>query len=241
MQLKSTFKVLCAASILSANLVHAMGVKPETSVVIVNEADGEGTMNVTNTDKAPVLLYTKLENIPEDKDPLLVVATPIARLEGGETQQVRFILNEHGPLKTERMKRVAFEGIPTANKAGGTSKVAMVIRQDLPVLINPAGLARNEQPWKLLKWSVENGHLEVHNDSPYVVRLSQAVQVLPQKINATLSTPYVLPGEHLQLKAAGSIDGARQIRLFPATVYGYSVPSYDAPLTGAAAASTTTQ
>lgn len=46
---------------------------PESSVLIVDEATGEGTMVVQNTDAAPVLLYTTIENIAEDPEEMVVV------------------------------------------------------------------------------------------------------------------------------------------------------------------------
>jgi P pilus assembly chaperone PapD len=230
MSLRIFLKSLLVSCLLTSSLVHATGVKPQTSVVIVNEADGEGTMTVKNTDASPVLLYSKLENIPEDKEPLLVVTPPVARVEGGASQLVRFVLNEHAPLKTERLKRVAFEGIPTATNATDHPKVSVIIRQDLPVIIHPRGLAPNDRPWQLLKWSVQGSQLMVRNDSPYIVRLDQRVELMPQKIWTKLPKPYLLPGDAITLSVTGLPTLNNSVRIFPATVYGYSVDSYDAPL-----------
>jgi P pilus assembly chaperone PapD len=47
------------------NVVLAAGMIPETSVVLINVADGEGVINVTNSDDQATLLYTSLENLPE--------------------------------------------------------------------------------------------------------------------------------------------------------------------------------
>ncbi|VVE75719.1 fimbria/pilus chaperone family protein [Pandoraea sputorum] len=229
--------VLLTALALSAPLSHATGVKPETAVVLVNEADGEGTMNVKNTDATPVMLYTKLQNIPEDSGAILVVTPPVARLDPGETQQVRFVLTTQAPLKTERLKRVYFEGIPSVDKAGAKSRVAVVVRQDLPVIIHPANLAPDREPWKRLSWTLENGQLVVRNDSAYVVRLAQEVRAMPANVSVALPKTYVLPGEVLKLGTGDDLRGATQIRLFPASVYGYSVPRYDAPIGHKAATS----
>lgn len=217
--------------LLAAGAIHANGVKPQTSVVIINEADGEGTISVKNTDATPVLLYSKLQNIPEDKVSLLVITPPMARLEGGQDQLVRFVLKEPAPLKTERLERVLFEGIPTVSKGSSAQpKVTVVIRQNLPVIIHPRGLPVNDSPWQLLKWSAQDGHLIVRNDSAYVVRLAQKVQLLPQQMLVNLPKTYVLPGETLTLDAPSSMAASDKVRLFPASVYGYAVPNYEAPL-----------
>ncbi len=122
----------------------ASGAVPDSSVVIVEGADGEGSINVKNTDPYPVLLLTQLENIPEDSENLLTVTPPAARVEPGKSQSVRFLLTSKEPLKTERLKRVTFEGVPPQQK--GKSEVRMTVRQNLPLIIRPAGLARDEAP-----------------------------------------------------------------------------------------------
>jgi len=210
--------------------VHASGMLPETSVVIINEADGEASMNVKNTDANATLLYTSIQNLPEDKENLLVVTPPVARVEPEETQLVRFILQSKEPLKTQRFKRVIFEGIPQQSKDGGV-KVTMNVRQNLPVIIHPKGLAPNREPWKLLTWSVSSGKLIAKNDSAYVVRLAQTVTLLPGKAEFDLGKTYFLPGETISVPVPAAAAASTTVRLAPATVYGFSVDSYDAALT----------
>lgn len=226
--------VLAVACFLSNAFIpataHASGMLPETSVVIVNEADGEASMNVKNTDANATLLYTSIQNLPEDKENLLVVTPPVARVEPDETQLVRFILQSKEPLKTQRFKRVIFEGIPQQSKDGGV-KVTMNVRQNLPVIIHPKGLAPNREPWKLLTWSVSNGNLIAKNDSAYVVRLAQTVTLLPGKAELDLGKTYFLPGETISVPVPAAVAASTTVRLAPATVYGFSVDSYDAALT----------
>ncbi|MCW5138648.1 fimbria/pilus chaperone family protein [Burkholderia cenocepacia] len=213
---------LLAGCLLGPAAVHAMGVVPETSVVIVDEADGEGTISVKNTDDHPTLLHTTIEPIPEDDAVLVVVTPPIARVEGGAVQLVRFVL-----------ARASFSGIPPQRP--GRNEIRTIIRQNLPVLIQPRDLARNDAPWTLLKWSVEGGELVVRNDSRYVVRLEQKVQLLPTRQIVSLPTPYVLAGQTRRIALAERPATLEQVRIFPATVYGYSVEHYDAALAPRAA------
>ncbi len=56
--------------------VHASGMTPDTTIVLVKVADGEGSINITNTHPSAALLYTSLANITEDKETLLVVTPP---------------------------------------------------------------------------------------------------------------------------------------------------------------------
>ncbi|WP_176042630.1 fimbria/pilus chaperone family protein [Burkholderia stabilis] len=220
--------------LIGTNAAHAMGVVPDTSVVIVDEADGEGTVSVKNTDDQPTLLHTTIEPIPEDQTELVIVTPPIARVEGGAAQLVRFVLAGNEPLATQRLARVSFSGIPP--KRQGRNEIRTILRQNLPVLIQPRDLAPNDAPWTLLKWSIEGGELVVRNDSRYVVRLEQKVQLLPTQQVVSLPAPYVLAGQARRIALAGGAGATpERIRLFPATVYGYSVDHYDAPLAPGAA------
>lgn len=226
----TVFFLLSGAELLAPMYSCATGMVPETSVVIVEASDGEATMNVKNTDSSPMLLTTTIQNIAQDSDRLLLVSPPAIRVDGGKTQKVRFLLINKQPLKTERLRRVIFSGIPPQNK--GKNEVRMSISQNLPVLIRPAGLARDEAPWKHLAWKVAGNDLTVSNDSPYVVRLAQGVMALPGNVPLSLPQSYILPGQHLTLKAAAgkSLAGSTHIRISPATTWGYSVDTWDAPL-----------
>ncbi|RQQ58509.1 fimbria/pilus chaperone family protein [Burkholderia stagnalis] len=215
--------------LIGANAVHAMGVVPDTSVVIVDEADGEGTISVRNTDDQPTLLHTTIEPIPEDPAELVIATPPVARVEGGAAQLVRFVLAGNEPLATQRLARVTFSGIPP--KRQGRNEIRTILRQNLPVLVQPRDLERNDAPWALLKWSIEGGELVVRNDSRYVVRLEQKVQLLPTQQIVSLPAPYVLAGQARRIALpSGAAAMPERVRLFPATVYGYSVDHYDAPL-----------
>lgn len=207
----------------------ADGMLPETTVVVLYEEEGEATINIKNTDAGPALLHSVVENVPEDPQLLLIVTPPITRVEAGDTQLVRFISTQGEPLKTQRLKRVSFEGIPQARTAGGAT-IGITLRQNLPLILHPKGLPRHSTPWELLKWKRAGQGLTVHNDSAYVVRLAPEVRLLPQGAPATLPRAYLLPGEALTAEVDGPLDGVAEVEIQPATVYGFSVENYRAPI-----------
>ncbi|SEM32241.1 P pilus assembly protein, chaperone PapD [Pseudomonas sp. ok272] len=221
----------CALTLLASPLVQADGMVPDTSVVIVEEADGEAAVSVTNTDTNLALLHVTLQDIPEDTQPLLFVTPPLARVEPGKSQLVRFILQTQEPLKTQRLKRVIFEGMPQGRPAAkdGHARVGVTVRQNLPVILHPKGLATNRTPWTGLSWTLDKGQLRVQNATPYVVRTAQELQLLPGNGKAMLPRTYILPGETLHMSAPPGV--ATAVRMQPATVYGFAVAPYDAPLT----------
>jgi len=211
----------------SSTSAFAVGMVPEVPVLLVDEAIGEATINVRNTDDQPALLYTVIEDIPQDSEHLLVVTQPVARVEAGATQQLRFILQSAKPLETERLKRVIFEGILPA-ETGGQAQVKLGVRQNIPVILRPAHLPVEREPWKRLTWSLQGGKVQVKNASPYVVRLAKSVSIMPLGIPLDLPRTYVLPGEELVL--TGVVVVGATVRLSPASTYGFAVGSYDAPL-----------
>ena len=206
---------------------------PQASVVIVEESDGEGVIDIKNTDADAAMLLTHIQNIPEDQESLVTISPPVARVEPGKSQRVRFIITNTTPLKTERLKRVTFEGIPPHLKDESKLKITFV--QNLPVIIRPAGLKQELAAWEKLTWTLTKSTLEVNNPSPYVVRLGQGVQTLPDNTAWTLPRTYVLPGETLAIKPDNNkIAGDTQyVRISPATTWGFTVNSYDAPVINA--------
>ena len=226
----NNLRLLCASVCIGfVGITVADGMLPETTVVVLYEEQGEATINIKNTDAAPALLHSVVENVPEDLEPLLIVTPPITRVEAGETQLVRFIGTLQEPLKTQRLKRVTFEGIPQA-RVGGGATIGITLRQNLPLILHPRGLPVHQAPWELLKWRRAGERLTVHNDSAYVVRLAPEVQLLPQGVLATLPRTYVLPGEALTLKVEGSLEGVAGVEIHPATIYGFSADSHRASI-----------
>jgi P pilus assembly chaperone PapD len=213
----------------------ADGMVPETSVILVYEDKGEATVSVRNSDAKPSLLHVTLQDIAEDTEPLLFVTPPVSRVEPGASQLVRFILRNADPLKTQRLKRVLFEGLlPKIKLEPGRATVAVNIRQNLPVILHPKGLAPNREPWKGLTWSIIKGELVVANDTPYVVRMGQEVHLLPMMASVRIPASYVLPGARHVIAVPESARAATSVRLYPATVYGFAVDAYETSLSSVA-------
>jgi P pilus assembly chaperone PapD len=207
----------------------ATGMQPQTTVVILYEEDGETSIMVRNTDSTPALLHSIIEDIPEDTESLVLLTPPVSRVEPGDNQLVRFLLQTKVPLKTERLKRVIFEGINARPQVAGRGVIGVSVRQNLPLIIHPKGLPRNREPWKLLQWRVEDSKLIVANNSAYVVRLGAEIVVNPSREVVTLPRTYVLPGETLSMPTK-STTGATSVTISPATVYGFVVDRYEAVL-----------
>ena len=205
----------------------ASGMVPETTILLVDESKGEASINITNTDSTPALLYTRVTELPGSKSTTRLVATqPVVRLEAGHVQRVRFMLQTSGPLQQQEMKRVSFEGIPAKTKDG--NRLAVTIRQDLPVIIHPTGLAEDTTPWKHLEWRKKGNSLVVNNPSNYVVRMTTGFTSLPSRQQGRLQNTYLLPHTSMTVALPNKTDS--QIEFYPASRYGYKGERYIAPL-----------
>ncbi|MEX6160278.1 fimbria/pilus chaperone family protein, partial [Providencia manganoxydans] len=204
------------------------GMVPQSSIVIIEEEDGEGNIDIKNTDKYPSLLITRIENIEEDPEELITVYPPVARVEGNDTQTVRFLITTKEPLKVERLKRATFEGVPPKNSDLG-KEINVTFKQNLPVIIRPAGLARNLTPWKELNWKIENNQLIVNNPSPYIVRfISPNVTLIPGGQTYTLPKSYILPHSSFSLTSNNKVENVKgkNVRIYPATTWGFATGKY---------------
>jgi P pilus assembly chaperone PapD len=222
--------------------LSATGVRPETTILLISETDGLAQMVVENTDDTPSLLDVKVIDLPEDQN-LSVYALPASsRIEANGRQVVRFYLQKPDkPLTVQSMKRVSFEGIPGERKlAAGieksrTSGVRFTIRQTIPMIISPATLKQDNEPWRFLEARVRDAEIiEVNNPSPYVVRLNSDVRIAPALKNSQLlKRTYILPGETFSLSYAGiaTAETLTVMRIYPASPWGLAAPPYDIRIT----------
>jgi len=212
-----------AASLVASQSALASGVTLATSVVIVEEGDGEGAMEVKNNENSPMLVYSAVENVPEDPADMVMISPPVARVDPGESQVIRFLLKPGHTFKTERMMRAIFEGIP---QSADGNVVAVSIRHNIPLIIRPKGLAPTTKMWIGLTWHQQaDGSLHMRNDGRYVVRMSPSVTLLPSETVASMPRNYILPGETLLLtidaNKTTAMTGDTEVRFLPASVYGY--------------------
>jgi P pilus assembly chaperone PapD len=236
MSLNTFFRrTLLAAVALYGAAALATGITPETSMLALSEADGTAQMGIVNTEDVPMLLHSAVRNLPEDDSLLVLPLPPVTRVEPKGRQVVRFVLEKPAePLKVQHLKRVTFEGIPPKPKEPNSFQ--LTLRHDLPLIISPKGLEQIPDPWRLMQWRMADGKITVSNPSPYVVRLSRTVDLMPGAKRVDLLTrTYVLPGETVSLDLpADSKADISSVRIFPASPYGYAVEPYDVPLNAAA-------
>lgn len=221
-------KTLLCVCLFSSLQTFAAGMVPDTSLLLINEDERGASMDVKNSDDNAQLLYTRIIDLPDDPTPGVIVTQPVVRVNAGKTQRVRFVLKDSAEkLKTEHLKRVIFSTIPQREQ----NKVKMVFSQNLPVIIRPAGLDVNMEPWKGLRWQIKNGNLTVLNDTPYVVRMEQKAKLLPSETQVKFEKSYILPGQTMIATPENKLSGLNnKVEIYPATRFGYKASSYVAKL-----------
>jgi len=229
--LKLFFSLLFSLpSLLFFHSVFAV-MQPQSSMILINEEKGGGSINVTNTDDREALLYVKVIDLDDDKQPQVVVTQPVVRVGAGQTQRVRFLLSSQQPLSVEHIKRVTLEGLPLISEPG-KNKVNINVRQNLPLIIRPRTLVAAADPWKALAWSVGGEKMTVHNATAYVIRLGQDITLIPSGQKAKITKSYLLPGETLAVAVsdARALANMSKVRFETLSQYGFDTGKVDMPV-----------
>lgn len=214
---------------LSASAVYAAGMKPEVPVLFLDDQNREVTINVLNTDNSTALLHSSLQTIPEDPENKLIITPQLVRVDGGKKQQIRVVLKDGVKLDKQKMQRIDFVSIPQDD--GKKNRARILIGQNIPVIISPADLPLNTSPWTGLTFQRAGSSLSVENPTPYIVRLTKQVDLLPGKQSVELKNTYILPGEKFTVALpASAADNVTSVRLHPVTRYGILTTPFDAKL-----------
>ncbi|RPE01227.1 fimbrial protein [Candidatus Pantoea deserta] len=207
----------------------AAGVKPESSVLFLDDDHREATINIENTDSNSVLLHSTLQTIPEEPDNKLIITPQLARIEAGKKQQIRVVLKEGVNLTHQTMQRINFVSVPPDD--GKKNRARVLIGQNIPVILSPANLPENIAPWRGIKAQCAGKFLSVSNPTNYVVRLTTQLDVLPEDKKLILPKTYILPQENLQLPLPqGTVCGGKSVRLHPVTRFGILTTPYEVKL-----------
>ncbi|HCL7979513.1 fimbria/pilus chaperone family protein [Escherichia coli] len=183
-----------------SSCAYALGMQPETTVLVINEEDGEASISVKNTDNVPSLLQTKIIDIDNSssKEVVILASPTIVKVESGEEQIIRFFLQKKGGIKDQVLKRVKFLGLPARmEKNAEISSVNISVSQSIPLIINPKGLESVAEPWKFLKYTFENGKVYIFNPSRYVVRMYPYAKLDGNKVN--LQHPFIAPRQKIEV------------------------------------------
>ncbi|EFB7606507.1 fimbria/pilus chaperone family protein [Escherichia coli] len=190
--------LLVSILFLLSKTIYALGMQPETTVLVLDQEDGEASITVKNTNDTPALLQTRIVDVDGAKGVIVLASPSIVKVDSGEEQTVRFFLQTNGEIKNQQLKRIRFLGLPAKKDDDkGKSSVSIAVSQSIPLIINPNGLKHEEEPWKFLNYKYENGRVYINNPSRYVVRMYPEVYIDGTKVN--LQQSFISPMQKVEV------------------------------------------
>ncbi|HHN8583806.1 TPA: fimbria/pilus chaperone family protein [Providencia rettgeri] len=212
---QTLLKTLTVISLLASAAAHA-NFQLETMTVIVDESEPRKVFNVKNTSKEPILLSTKVANLDggEELASDVMVSPPIIRIEPEQSQQINFVLKKGLTLPHEAILKVSFQGVG-ATKVNTTK---MPIRQDVAMLITPAGMSVSQTPWEALQVSQRDNTLTLTNTGKQVIRLAPNFTSEPGNENYSVGQFYLRPNESKTVNVKGKVN---TITISPLSRYGF--------------------
>ena len=198
--------------------------KLESTGVVLKEKDGRTSFNVENVSADPILLVTKVSDL--DKNGVsknILISPPVVRIDPGQSQQVNFVLKQGTVLNHEVLLKASFEGVSQASE----NSAKMPIRQDVGLLVIPAGVAETKTPWDDLTLKYEGNELVISNNGKHVVRMAPQFTILPSKEIVPLGNMYILPAETKRLKVKSKPTA---IEISPLSRYGFKQQEVTIPV-----------
>lgn len=209
--------IVAAVTLLVASTVQA-SFQLETMTVILDANDGRKVFNVKNMSKEPILLSTKVEDIPGDlpiaKD--ILVSPPIIRIEPEESQQINFVLKKGVSISHEIILKASFQGVGAAKQ----NVTKMPIRQEVAMLVMPDGMVESQKPWEKMLVKQSANKLTLTNEGQQVIRMSPNFTTLPEGKVYGIGQFYLRPGESKSVDVEGSV---KEIKMSPLSRYGFRI------------------
>lgn len=214
---KFIIKLLISSIVLISSLAHA-SFQLETMTVILDASEPRKVFSVKNLGKEPILLSTKVSDI-EGGNLLaqnVMISPPITRIEPEQSQQINFILKNGVDLSEEGLLKVSFQSVGAETK----NATRMPIRQDVAMLIIPAGMRVSQSPWDALIVKQQGDQLTLSNTGKQVIRLSPSFTALPGNETYNLGQFYLRPGES---RTVTTKRGLNEIKINPLSRYGFKM------------------
>ncbi|CNE87167.1 putative periplasmic chaperone protein [Yersinia rohdei] len=216
------FNLLISLSCLS--MASYASFKLESTTVILKESEGRASFTIDNTSANPILLVTKLIDIDgKDFSKQILISPPVTRIDGGQSQQVNFVLKKGAVLDTEVLLKAAFEGV---EQVQGNSTV-MPIRQEIGFLIQPSAVPQIKNPWEELVFTASGNKLTIKNPGKHVVRLGPQVFLVPNNEVVPLGNAYIMPGT---TKEFSINTQPTSVKITPLSRYGFVQPEVVIPI-----------
>nr|AWH59698.1 flagellar-assembly chaperone protein [Edwardsiella tarda] len=220
-----TNKYLIALLMIAGN-THATFSLSQSGVV-VDAKKGETSVVVKNIGTQPILLFSsevESETKAISGRSLFMLSPPVAKLNPNESQVIRIFLKDK-TIDKEMMARIRFQEL--TDEGNNSTKTIINAAYNIAAIARPATLTENTKPWELLKLNNKNGHLEILNDSLYVVRMAKTIKINNggKEYKLDINNGYILPGKSLELKNF-NYTTTNAVEINPASTTGSILSTY---------------
>lgn len=214
---KFIIRLLISSLVLINGLAYA-SFQLETMTVILDASEQRKVFSVKNMGTEPILLSTKVADIEGGSTfaQNVIISPPITRIEPNQSQQINFVLKKGVNLSQEALLKVSFQGIGAERK----NTTRMPIRQDIAMLVIPAGMRVSQSPWDTLVVKQQGKQLMLENTGQQVIRLSPNFTGLPGNEIYNLGQFYLRPGENRTVTIKRELD---DIKISPLSRYGFKM------------------
>ena len=185
--------------------------------VIYQGSKNEVTVNVTNKNKAPVLIQSWIDRgdeqaAPEKISVPFVLTPPINRVESNNSQTIRISYTGVPALPTDKESVFWLNILEVPSKAknsdGVKQKLNVVFRTRIKLFYRPEGLEGDSiSAVDELHWRLNNSNVMVINNSKYNISLLN-ISYQGKGVNSEVKGKMIAPGESqtYPLKNTGSIS-----------------------------------
>lgn len=163
--------------------------------LIYDGKQNEASINVKNDGEQDVMIQTWLEKDEGGNQlPPFAVTPPLAKLKGGARQLLRIFYQGSGlPQDKESVFWLNVQEIPLAVQ--GQNVLQLALLQRIKVFYRPSGLTQESATAPtLLAVNVNNGHIELHNPTPYHINMIEF-----KKGGQSIDGKMIYPGKSLTL------------------------------------------
>ena len=202
--IKTGITALLCALCISFSVQAAGGIALGATRVIYPAQAKQTSLSLTNSSpKERFLINAWVENARGDKEKHFIVTPPLFVSEPKSENTLRIIYAGPSlPADRESLFWMNVKAIPSVNKqeSEGKNILQLAVLSRIKLFVRPDKLAMRPEDAPLqLRFSIQGGHLAIHNTSPYYLSL-----VNLKMANETLPNTMVAPRSTAQVKVSGT-------------------------------------
>ncbi len=203
--------------------------------VIISSGSQEKTIQFRNPDSHPYVVEIKItkENENASASVPFAVVPPVFRIEANQGQSVRLISTAASaslPRDRESVFYLNFTQIPSIKTSeAANNQLIIAVKSRIKVFYRPDSLAgQQSDAYKALKFSLNNGHIQVENPTGFYISISSAEFTNGRQKLPLAGSVMLAPFSSMEWSRAGNIASLRGGKILITQVNDYGAYVEDA-------------